>query len=193
MIKTQIYNLVIALLVSLVVLSVSAQESGILAASTYDLLAQKSDFINGNNPVVKVVDFNGLQPLLEKSNDTTYIINFWATWCAPCIKELPYFLQIHEKYAEKKVKILMISLDFERQIESRLIPFIKKHKVIPEVIVLSDPASNEWINKIDPSWSGSIPATLFYNKDKRIFFEKEFTYAEIEAVIGQLNSEVIEN
>lgn len=179
-------------MVTLDLLSVSAQESGILAASHRDLMAQKSDFVDGNNLVVRVVDFNGLKPLLEKSNDTTYIINFWATWCAPCIKELPYFQQIHDKYATKKVKVLMVSLDFERQIGSRLIPFIKKHKVTPEVIVLSDPASNEWINKIDPSWSGSIPATLFYNKDKRIFFEKEFTYAEIEEALEQLNPEVLE-
>jgi len=171
----------------------SAQGKIVLAASVIEPNVQDVEIMYGKISGIRVVDYDKLQPLLEKSNDTTYIINFWATWCAPCIKELPYFQQIHDKFAGKKVKVLMVSLDFERQIESRLIPFIKKHKVTPEVIVLSDPASNEWINRIDPSWSGSIPATLFYNKDKRMFFEKEFTYAEIEAVIEQLNAEVIEN
>lgn len=139
---------------------------------------------------VKVVDYNVLQPLLEKSNDTTYIINFWATWCAPCIKELPYFQKINDKFADAKVKVILVSLDFERQIESRLIPFIKKNSVTPEVIVLSDPDANSWIDKIDPSWSGALPATLFYNKEDRRFFEKEFTYDEIKNIIFELNPQL---
>ncbi len=139
------------------------------------------------DPTIKVLDFNGLKPYLEKENDTTYIINFWATWCAPCIKELPHFQKINDEYADKKLKVLLVSLDFERQIESRLMPFIRKHKVTPEVIVLSDPDSNGWIDKVDQSWSGSIPATIFYNKDKRMFFEKEFTYAEIKGVLEKMN------
>ncbi len=136
---------------------------------------------------IRVVDFAGLQPLLEKSNDTTYIVNFWATWCAPCLKELPYFQQIHEKYSDQKVKVFLVSLDFERQIETRLKPFIEKNKLTPEVIVLNDPKSNIWIDKVDPSWSGAIPATLFFNNSNRLFFEKEFTYNEIEAILKQLN------
>lgn len=136
---------------------------------------------------VKVVDYAGLEPMLSKQNDTVYVVNFWATWCAPCIKELPYFQQVHDSYKDKKVKVLLVSLDFERQIQPRLLPFIAKNKLTPEVVVLNDPASNTWINKIDPSWSGSIPATLFIKNDKRLFFEKEFTLEEIEKVINQLN------
>jgi thiol-disulfide isomerase/thioredoxin len=133
------------------------------------------------------VDYAGLEPMLSKQNDTTYIVNFWATWCAPCIKELPYFQQVHDSYKDKKVKVLLVSLDFERQIQSRLLPFIEKNKITPEVVVLNDPASNVWIDKVDPSWSGAIPATLFIKNDKRLFFEKEFTLEEIEKVINQLN------
>lgn len=136
---------------------------------------------------VKIVDYAGLEPMLSKQNDTTYVVNFWATWCAPCIKELPYFQQVHDSYKDKKVKVLLVSLDFERQIQSRLLPFIAKNKLTPEVVVLNDPNSNKWIDKVDPSWSGAIPATLFIKNDKRLFFEKEFTLEEIEKVINQLN------
>lgn len=192
MTKILINKLGATLLLILISLIVSAINS-ISATSVFpEFHLNYANNVPVDTPVIRVVDFKGLLPLLEKSNDTTYIINFWATWCAPCIKELPYFQKIHEQNANKPVKVLLVSLDFERQIESRLIPFIKKHKVTPEVIVLSDPASNVWINEIDPSWSGSIPATIFYNKDKRLFFEKEFTYAEIEEVLKQLNPEVLE-
>jgi len=135
---------------------------------------------------IPVVDYEGLRPWLEKHNDTTYIINFWATWCAPCIKELPYFQEIHNKYIDQKIKVVLVSLDFERQIESRLVPFINKNNITPKVIVLNDPHSNIWIDNISPEWSGGLPATLFYNRFKRLFFEKEFTYDEIEDALNQL-------
>lgn len=135
---------------------------------------------------IPVVDYEGLRPLLEKQNDTTYIINFWATWCAPCIKELPYFQQIHDKYIDDKIKVILVSLDFERQLESRVVPFLNKNKVTPEVVLLSDPHSNTWIDKVSTEWSGGLPATLFYNRYKRLFYEKSFTYEEIEEALNQL-------
>ncbi|NLJ01558.1 MAG: TlpA family protein disulfide reductase, partial [Bacteroidales bacterium] len=58
---------------------------------------------------IPVVNFEEFQPLLEKDNDTLYVVNFWATWCAPCIKEIPYFEQLSEKYRDKKLKVLMVS------------------------------------------------------------------------------------
>lgn len=158
----------------------------IIACAAFSQDKKSVRYVSG----IKVVDYNGLQPLLEKSNDTTYIINFWATWCAPCIKELPYFQQINDKFAGARVKVILVSLDFERQIESRLIPFIKKNSVTPEVIVLNDPDANNWIDKIDPSWSGALPATLFFNKNGRKFYEKEFTYDEIRNVIFELNPQL---
>ena len=167
-------------LISLILLSIS-----LFLLSPVEGLTQERRVAN-----IQVVDYAGLKPLLEKQNDTLYIVNFWATWCAPCIKEMPYFQQIHDNYADRKVKVILVSLDFERQIESRLVPFIRKNKLSPLVIVLSDPASNVWIDKISPEWSGGIPATLFYTRDKRLFFEKEFTYAEIEETIRLMDHEL---
>ncbi|HLO91714.1 MAG TPA: TlpA disulfide reductase family protein [Lentimicrobium sp.] len=139
---------------------------------------------------IKVVNYAGLKPLLERKNDTTYIVNFWATWCAPCIRELPYFQKIQDKFKDQKVKVLLVSLDFEKHIDTKLVPFIKKNNLTPEVVVLSDPASNEWIDKIDPSWSGALPVTLFVTKNDRRFFEKEFTYEEIRKVIFEMNPQL---
>ena len=147
MTKKLFNKLILALLIGTGSYTVQAQMSSTFESVVKTHLLQNPKVSHLTDPVIKVVDFNGLKPYLEKENDTTYIINFWATWCAPCIKELPYFQQINDEFADKKLKVLLVSLDFERQIESRLIPFIKKHKVTPEVIVLSDPDSNAWINK----------------------------------------------
>jgi len=70
---------------------------------------------------VKTYNYNELKPFLEKKDDKIYVINFWATWCAPCIKELPYFEKIKQEYAHKNVEVLLVSLDFPKQVEKKLI------------------------------------------------------------------------
>lgn len=133
-------------------------------------------------------NFKELEPLLNKQNDTTYVVNFWATWCKPCVKEIPYFEKINDKYASKKVKVLLVSLDFPRQIETKLIPFIKKRQIKSEIVLLDDPDANGWIPKVNKDWSGAIPATILYNNTERVFYERSFTYKEIETeLISILN------
>jgi thiol-disulfide isomerase/thioredoxin len=132
---------------------------------------------------IQVVDFEQLQSRLELRNDTTYVVNFWATWCLPCIKEMPAFQQLHKEYASEKVKVLLVSLDFIKHIDSRLIPFIEKHQLSPEVIVLNDPDANAWIDKVSPDWSGALPATLIFNRNFRGFYEQEFNYISLKHIV----------
>ncbi|CAL2082091.1 TlpA disulfide reductase family protein [Tenacibaculum sp. 190524A05c] len=125
---------------------------------------------------LKVLNFDELKPFIEKNDDKTHVVNFWATWCKPCVEELPAFEKIHEENKDKNVEVLLVSLDFPNEIESHLIPFIMEHKLAPEVIVLDDPDQNKWINGVDKSWSGALPATIIYNKNKRSFYEQSFSY-----------------
>lgn len=134
---------------------------------------------------IDVMNFEEFQPLLHISNDTTYVINFWATWCIPCVKELPYFEEINREYGNKKFKMILVSLDFKSQIESSLIPFIKRNNIEPEVILLSDPNSNYWINEVNKNWSGSIPATIIFNKQYYFFMEGSMTYKELQEIISK--------
>lgn len=131
-------------------------------------------------PAPAVVDFEGVSPLLSATDDKIYIINFWATWCAPCIKEIPYFEQIYSNYKHQNVEVILISLDFAEHIERRVIPFMEKNNLQSKVVVLDDTNSNYWIPLVDPQWSGAIPATLIYHKNHRKFYEKSFTYNELE-------------
>ncbi|NAS11796.1 TlpA family protein disulfide reductase [Poritiphilus flavus] len=123
-----------------------------------------------------VYDYQGLEPLLNRDDGKTYIINFWATWCAPCIKELPYFEQVRKEQLQNDVEVILVSLDMPSMWQSHLIPFIERKKLESEVVILDDPKQNDWIPKIDIDWSGAIPATLIYNNKKRKFYEQPFTY-----------------
>jgi len=118
--------------------------------------------------------FDDFEHILDTQNDTTYLVNFWATWCAPCVKELPHFEEIQKLSKGKKLKVVLVSLDFERQFESRLIPFLNKNKIASDVVVLLDNKESTWIDKVDPEWSGAIPITLVYKGEKRNFYEKSF-------------------
>jgi thiol-disulfide isomerase/thioredoxin len=136
---------------------------------------------------IEIYKFKDFEPLLNKSNDTTYVIHFWATWCVPCLKEIPEFNKFADKHSEQKIRILLVSLDFPQHIDNKLIPFIEKHNITSKVIVLDDPNQNYWINKINPDWSGAIPATLIYKNQNKKFYEKSLTYEELVSIINIKN------
>ncbi|NNE33402.1 MAG: TlpA family protein disulfide reductase [Winogradskyella sp.] len=145
----------------------------------------KSNEVVDSNIDLEIYDYDGLKPLLYKSDDKVHVVNFWATWCAPCIKELPYFETVNETYDDKGVEVLLVSLDFPRQYETQLIPYIKKHKLKSKVVAFDDTNQNRWIPAINENWSGAIPATIIYKGDQRKFYEQSFTLEELETELKQ--------
>ncbi|MEL0653126.1 TlpA disulfide reductase family protein [Algibacter sp. TI.3.09] len=121
---------------------------------------------------IPIYDFEGLEPLLYTQNNKTYLINFWAMWCLPCVEELPYI----QEYAQKNpdVEVVLVSMDFPKDIETKLKPFLKKNNITTKVVLLDDPDANSWINKINPEWSGAIPFTIMFNSEKRFYYERSF-------------------
>ncbi len=147
-------------------------------------------FIMGQQPI-PVMNFQELEPRLHTNDGNTWVVNFWATWCAPCVKEMPYFEKIGEDYADKGVKILLVSLDFVNHLEQRVIPFVKEHNLGSEVILLDDPRANSWIPKVSEKWSGALPATLVFNNHHRSFYEQTFTFEQLEAVVKEALTETL--
>lgn len=130
---------------------------------------------------VNLLTLDQLDNRLNLGKDTTYIVNFWATWCAPCLKELPHFEKLGTDLQDKKVKILLVSADYPSKLNSAVRPLAKRLKLKNEVFLLNEKSQQVYIDRVDKSWSGALPATIFINrsKGKREFHEKEFTYAEL--------------
>lgn len=121
------------------------------------------------------------------NEDTMYVVNFWATWCQPCVKELPEFTALEKGNAGKPVKVLLVSLDFKEDYPNKLLTFVKKKKLEHEVVWLNETNANVFIPKIENSWQGSIPATLMvYPKNEyRNFFEGTIRASRLQMLIDK--------
>lgn len=152
------------------------------------LLVASATTLNVKARTVKLLKINELEGRLTAGKDTTYIINFWATWCAPCVAELPHFERLAQTYKKEPMKVLLVSLDFRSKLETAVRPFVEKNHLQNEVFLLNESNQQEYIEKISKEWSGSIPATLVVNKKKNIklFKEQEFSYEELEKLYKSL-------
>jgi thiol-disulfide isomerase/thioredoxin len=134
----------------------------------------------------RTVDF--ITQLIQNKSDTVYVINFWATWCKPCIEELPAFQKLDSLYKTKKVKVILFSLDSKKQVGENLIPFLKNKNISCTVYTTNVVDFNKRIDEISTNWSGAIPATLISGKTNTgvFFFEKPVTFEELEKIIQPL-------
>jgi thiol-disulfide isomerase/thioredoxin len=141
--------------------------------------------VSAQNPTVYKI--NDLLNRINNTSDTTYVVNFWATWCKPCVAELPEFEKLHidSKEKNRKVKVLLVSMDFVEELNKKLKDFLAKNKYTCEIVLLDEINGNDFINKISEKWSGAIPATLITKKDKtqNYFHEGKMTFDGLQAAI----------
>ena len=130
---------------------------------------------------VEVINFKDLQEKILYTETPLTIFNFWATWCAPCIRELPYFEEIET--GNENVKVYLVSVDFKNQL-NRVQEFVADKKLKPEVLFLNEKDPDTYMEKVSQEWSGAIPATLFVTDlGKKFFHEKAFTKEELERTV----------
>ncbi|MFK7799090.1 MAG: TlpA disulfide reductase family protein [Aureispira sp.] len=138
------------------------------------------EWLSANGSPMGYYTYEQFEKLLQGNNDTTYVVNFWATWCIPCVKELPHFQQLYKKYKDQNMHLILVSLDFEDKLETNLYPFLKKNPLEGEILLLSQHGMNDWIGEINKDWEGSLPATLIYKGVKQQFYAHSFEYDELE-------------
>lgn len=137
-----------------------------------------------NAPLIKLPQ---LQQLISRKGDHIQVINFWATWCAPCVKEIPLFEKLGRERADVKITLVSMDLDLDPNPE-KVYRFVARKKLQSEVVILDEKDPNSYINQIDKNWSGAIPATIIINSrtGKRKFVEKELHEGELEKLIAEV-------
>jgi len=132
----------------------------------------------------KSIRITELEKMIAESK-TPVIINFWATYCAPCIAEMPAFQKLADKYSGQGIQLIFVSLDMREDYPAKVDSFVAKKKIRNQVLWLNETNADYFCPKVDEKWSGALPATLLVSKTKTVrrFFEKEMTEKELEKEI----------
>ncbi len=134
---------------------------------------------------VALIQYELLRDIIKENKDVLLILNFWSTTCAPCVKELPDFMEINNKFSGKKnFKMLLVSLDRAKDKE-KVVKFIENKNLTAEVVILDDiKRMNTWIPAFEEKWEGNIPVTIIYKHSEKIHFnDGEMSKQELESII----------
>ena len=124
----------------------------------------------GENPsrpeiAVETIDEGGFEKLVQERSGKILLVNVWATWCVPCVQEFPDLVRLANEYQGSNVEIVGISADFPDEIESKIVPFLKRQKAGFKNYVRNFSSDEAFINQVNPEWSGALPATIIYGSD----------------------------
>jgi thiol-disulfide isomerase/thioredoxin len=157
-------------------ISVIAFTIGLTSTSSF---AQKADLI-------KLKD---LQEVINSPTEHIQVINFWATWCAPCVKEMPLLEKLNAE--NKNVDVTLVSMDYDLDPNPEKVQrFMSRKKLQSKVVILAESDPNSWIDKIDKNWEGALPTTLVINTKtgKRKLIQKELQEGELEKLIAEVTN-----
>lgn len=137
--------------------------------------------------IKKVVDYAELKEVCRSHSDKLLVVNFWATWCKPCVEELPHFMEVNNEFSDNpKYKMILVSLDRASELNTGMTETAKKLNLNTDLYLLNDNTRmNEWIPDIDSTWSGAIPATIVFKDGVKIAFtEGQLTKEELTTLIS---------
>lgn len=160
--------------------------SGLLAAKPAgDLPPTKS--AEGPPPTIQKVKITDLESYITKS-DHPLIINFWATFCVPCVKEIPYFQSTVARYNDQQVELVLVSLDLPDYYPTRISDFAEKRGFTSRIVWLNETDADYFCPKVDARWTGGIPSSLFINNKThyRRFFDRQLTEPQVDLEIKEM-------
>lgn len=146
-----------------------------------------SSYSNSADQQLQGIKIEELNTYIKKA-DHPLIINFWATWCQPCIAEIPYLQQAAQQYKDSGLELIMVSLDFPEAFPKDITAFIKSKNLNGTFFWLDETNADHFCPVIDKAWQGGIPATLFLNtkNNYRKFFERKITPDELGTTLREM-------
>lgn len=157
-----------------------------LLSSIFCILFACNSTAPSKNKDLEIVNYEQLTKHIQQKDNILYVVNFWATWCKPCVEELPHFMEVNQTFLQQSnYEMILVSLDNARNAETHVKPFLQDNNIPVKCYILDDiKRMNEWIPATSPNWTGAIPATVFYKNKERLFFiEGQLSKEELESQI----------
>lgn len=147
----------------------------------------KSGFYNNDVPVVDEV---WIKNKIENREGKILFVNFWATWCVPCIEEFPDLVKIYDEYKNSDFEFLSVSVDLPSDIESKVKPFLAEQSAHFPVVVVEEKRSDRVIDLINPEWNGAVPITVIYDEhgNRQEFIHEAKNYDSFHTSIERIKS-----
>jgi thiol-disulfide isomerase/thioredoxin len=135
---------------------------------------------------IKKIKITDLEKTIAEAK-TPLIVNFWATFCVPCIEEIPYFQQEVKNHGADNVQLILVSLDLSDDY-SKIAPFAKRRKFTAPIVWLDETNADYFCPRVDPKWSGAIPSSLFINNTTgyRKFYEEQLSHEKLKEAIAAM-------
>ena len=147
----------------------------------------------GNNLIAQNIKKVKIKDVIKMADTSSIplVVNFFATWCRPCVQELPWFENLVPNYNKKKVKLLLVSLDYAEDYPKGIEGFARKNNINSEIVWLDETDPNYFCPRIDKRWEGTIPVSLFINNKShyRVFFDQQLPEKKLKQVLDELITE----
>lgn len=136
----------------------------------------------------QTVNLEQLLTAMQKESDKILVFNFWATWCGPCVKELPFFEKMNSEQPDR-VEVTLVSMDLDLDPNAeKVYRFVDRKKLKSTVLLLDEPNPDSWINRVDKEWTGALPATIIINPKtgQRKFIGKALHEGDLERLLSEM-------
>jgi thiol-disulfide isomerase/thioredoxin len=136
---------------------------------------------------IRKIKITDLEQTIAQS-DHPLIVNFWATFCVPCVKEIPYFQSTVARYQEEQVELILVSLDLPDYYPAKIASFAQGRGFTARIVWLDETNADYFCPRVDPKWSGGIPSSLFLNNKThyRRFFDRQLTEPQVDLEIKKM-------
>jgi len=115
-------------------------------------------------PPIQTVQASELIALVRRARGEVLVVNFWATWCPPCITEMPELVKFYEQYSEKGVRFASVSVDHPDTVEERVKPLLRELKIPFPIYVFAETSPESFADAFDLDWTGGLPATFVFDQ-----------------------------
>jgi thiol-disulfide isomerase/thioredoxin len=133
------------------------------------------------------ISWASLKKQIDKNPDSIYVVNFWATWCKPCVQEMPDLWEESEKFKSKKLRFIPISLNFPEESETKVLPFIERNYPGKKFYILNEILQSDDITRISSDWGGGIPFTMIFYKGKKQTIERKLKKGELIEILKKIS------